>query len=143
MKKILTITLLIGIAWVVYAYFSSALEREKFIMEVDSLLGSPREITERNLPQLILNKTRETGIQVDPEAIEVTITSSDRETTTSRLLVKKGFVTHTQVLTIRFHYQQPFLGKMRIHNYERERSFTAEVAPSGPQATELDEVFSK
>ena len=143
MKKVLTITLLIGIAWVIYAYLSSALERERFILEVDSLLASPRGITERNLPQLILNKARQTGIQIDPEAIEVTITGTGRETTTSRLFAKKGFVTHTRVLTVRFHYKQSFLGKLRIHDYERERTFTAQVAPSTSQASEIDEVFSK
>ena len=143
MKKILTITLLVGIAWVLYAYLSSALEREKFILEVDSLLASPRDITERNLPQLILNKARQTGILIDPEAIEITITGSGRETTTSRLLTKKQFATHTRVLTLRFHYKQSFLGKMRIHDYERKRTFTAQVAPFAPQASELDEDFSK
>lgn len=129
-KSILIITLILG--WLGFSYVSAAWTRMQFTEEVDSLLASPRELSEANLIPMILNKAQPLGIELRPEDIQVRIGPVDRETTTSRLLENKGFKADVRMLTLHIQYGQSFLGTSRLHTLDRERTFTAEITPATP-----------
>jgi hypothetical protein len=103
---------------------------------VDSLLASPRELSEANLIPLILNKARQSGIELRPEDIQIRITSADRETITSRLLENKGFKVEVRMLTLHIQYGQSFLGTSRLHTLDRKRTFTFQITPLVQPPTE-------
>jgi hypothetical protein len=91
------------------------------------------------LVPLILNKARPFGIELRPEDIQIRITSADRETTTSRLIENKGFKADVRVLTLHIQYGQPLFGTSRLHTLDRERTFTAQITPSGQPPVERTE----
>lgn len=136
MKKTILIILFLFLGWVGFAYASAAWTRSQFTQEVDSLLASPRELSEANLIPLILNKARQSGIELRPEDIHIRITSADRETTTSRLLENKGFKVEVRMLTLHVQYGQSFLGTSRHHTLDRERTFTFQITPLVQPPTE-------
>ncbi|MBI3994635.1 MAG: hypothetical protein HY349_01530 [Nitrospirae bacterium] len=140
MKKIILIVIFLVLGWLGFSYVSAAWTREQFTQEVDSLLASPRDLTETGLPPLILNKAGQFGIELLPEDIRIEILSADRETTTSRLLESKGFKTDTRILTLHIQYRQSVLGTSRLFTLDRERSFTAQIGPSAPRPDERMEV---
>ena len=140
MKKIILIVILLVLGWIGFAYLSAAWTREQFTQEVDSLLASPRDLTEANLIPLILNKARQFGIELHPEDVRIQITSADRETTTSRLLENKGFKADVRTLTLHIQYEQPLLGTFRLYTLDRERTFTARISPSAPRPAERMEM---
>lgn len=133
MKKSILIIIVLILGWLGFSYASAAWTRMQFTEEVDSLLASPRELSETNLIPMILNKAQQFGIELRPEDIEVRIISADRETTTSRLLENKGFKADVRVLTLHLQYGQSLLGASRIYTLDRERTFTAQITPSAPQ----------
>jgi len=139
MKKVGFISLLLILGWIGFSYATAALTREKFSQEVDSLLESPRDLTESNLIPLILHKAQQSGITLRPEDVRIQITSSDRETTTSRMIENKGFKAEVRTLALHFEYGQTVIGISHRHTYDRERTFTAEISPSSPSTVEPKE----
>jgi len=129
MKRAILIAVVLLLGWAGFSYFSAAWDREQFIREVDSLLQSPRELSESNLIPLILHKAQQSGIELRPEDIQVRIESADRETTTSKLLENKGFKADVRTLNLRVQYRQSYLGASRSHILSRERSFTSSITP--------------
>jgi hypothetical protein len=132
MKKIILIGFLLAAGWLGFSYASAAWTRGQFTREAESLLESPRELSEANLVPLLLNKAQQFGMELRPEDIQVSIGPSDRETTTSKLLQNKGFTVEVRRLTLQIQYGQPFLGTIRHYTFYRERTFTAQAAPSIP-----------
>jgi len=139
MKKVILLSAVLIIGWVGFSFASAVWTRTQFTGEVDSFLASPRELSETNLMPLILNKARQFGIVIRPEDIQVRITSSDRETTTSRLMENKGLKAEVRMLTLHIEYGQSFLGTTRHYSLDRERTFTAQVTPSAQTPTEQTE----
>lgn len=142
MKKIILIGLFIVLGWLGFAYVSASWTRGQFTREAESLLESPRDLTEESLVPLLLNKAQQFGMELRPEDIQVKIGPSDRETTTSKLLQNKGFKVEVRRLTLQIQYGQPFLGAIRHYTFYRERTFTAQAAPSippSPVSTEIPE----
>jgi hypothetical protein len=137
MKKIVVIALVVLFGWLGFSYVSAAWTRERFTDEVDSFLQSPRDLSESMLIPLILNKARQYGMELRPEDIRMTITSSDRETTTSKLLENKGLKTDVRTLSLHVQYEQSFLGSSRLYTLDRERTFTAQISPSAEPPTGL------
>lgn len=132
MKKIILIGFLLLAGWLGFSFVSAAWTRGQFTREVESYLESPRDLTESTLVPLLLNKAQQFGMELRPEDIQLRIGSSDRETITSNLLEKKGFKVEVRRLTLQIQYGQPFLGTLRRHTLYRERTFTAQAAPSTP-----------
>jgi hypothetical protein len=132
MKKIIFIGLFVVLGWLGFSYVSAAWTRGEFTREVESLLESPRDLTEANLVPLILNKAQQFGMELRPEDIQIRIGPSNRETTTSNLLQNKGFKVEVRRLTLQIQYGQPFLGTTRLYTLYRERTFAAEAAPPTP-----------
>lgn len=130
MKKILFLGLVILAGWIGFGYFSAAWNRTQFINEVDSLLGTPREMNEKTLPPLILNKAKQFKIDLEPEDIEVRILRAARETTTGARLQQKAFTVDTRILTLHITYGQSALGKHKRYTLDRERTFTYRIAPA-------------
>lgn len=142
MKKFILTGLILLVGWLGFAYASAAWTRGQFNREVESLLQSPRDMTETSLASLILNKAKEFGMDVRPEDIQIRIGPTDRKTVTSNLLENKGFKVETRRLTLQVQYRQHFLGTSRIYTLNRERIFTAQAAvpmPPPPQGTEIPE----
>lgn len=139
MKKTLLLIVILSLGWLGFAYFSAAWTRLQFTQEVDSLLGSPRDVSEANLPPLILSKARPFGMEILPEDIQVEISPADTETTTSRLLESKGFTAETRILTLHIRYRQSILGRPRYYTLDRERTFTSRIAPSTQPPVQLNE----
>jgi len=142
MKKTIFIGLFIFLAWLGFSYVSAAWTRGQFTREAESLLESPRDLSEASLVPLLLNKAQQFGMELRPEDIQVRIGPSDRETTTSNLLQNKGFRVEVRRLTLQIKYGQPFLGTMRHYTFYRERTYTAQAAPSialPPVSTEIPE----
>lgn len=128
MKKIVFLVTFLTLGWLGFSYFSAYWTRGQFIQEVDSLLESPRDLTEGTLTPLILNKAGQFGLVVRPEDIQVQIAASDHETTTSRLIESKGLKAETRVLTLQIRYSQSVLGVPRSYMLDRKRFFTAQIA---------------
>jgi hypothetical protein len=142
MKKIILIGCLLAAGWLGFSYASAAWTRGQFTREAESLLESPRDLSEASLVPLLLNKAQQFGMELRPEDIQVRIGPSDRETTTSKLLQDKGFTVEVRRLTLQMQYGQPFLGTIRHYTFYRERTFTAQAAPSFPPpavSTEIPE----
>lgn len=137
MKKVVVIALVVLLGWLGVSYISAAWTREQFTEEIDSLLQSPRDLSKSNLIPLILNKARQFGMKLRPEDIRMTITSADRETTTSRLFENKGFKTDVRTLSLHIRYEQPYLGSSGIHTLDRERTFTAGIGLPEESPTQL------
>jgi hypothetical protein len=129
MKKIVFTLLFLILGWIGFSYATAAWTREQFIQEVDSLLESPRDLTEAMLIPLILNKAQQSGISLRPEDVRVRFASSDRETTTSRLIENKGFKAEIQTLALHIQYGQTVLGTFHLYTLDRERTFTARITP--------------
>ena len=143
MKKAVLLGLVFLVGWIGFVYSSAVWSRLQFTREVDSLLESPRELNEADLPSLILNKARQFGMEVDPEDIAVRIETADVETTTSRLVEKKGFTANVLVLSLRMSYTQSVLGMSRQYTLNRERRFTSRVSLPSPLPNELNPVFER
>ena len=143
MKKLLFLGLVILAGWIGFGYFSAAWNRTQFINEVDSLLGTPREINEKTLPPLILNKAKQFKIDLEPEDIEVRISRAARETTTGARLQQKAFTVETRILTLRIRFKQSVLGIIKSYSLDREGSFTSRIAPSAKPGTNLNELFGR
>ncbi|HET6466232.1 MAG TPA: hypothetical protein VFH55_11535 [Nitrospiria bacterium] len=142
MKKIIFITLFVVLGWLGYSYASAAWTRGQFTREVESLLESPRDLTESSLVPLILNKAQQFGMELRPEDIQIQIGPSNQETTTSNLLQNKGFRVEVRRLTLQFEYGQPFLGSTQRYTFYRDRTFASQAAPSIPPpavSTEIPE----
>jgi hypothetical protein len=143
MKKIFLIGLFIIIlGWLGFSYFSAAWTRAQFTREVESLLESPRDLTETSLEPLILYKAKQFGMDLRPEDIQIRIGPSNQETTTSNLLQNKGFRVEVRRLTLQIEYGQPFLGSIHHYTFYRDRTFTFQASPSTPPpavSTEIPE----
>jgi len=142
MKKVIFIGLFVLLGWLGFSYVSAAWTRGEFTREVESLLESPRDLTEASLVPLILNKAQQFGMVLRPEDIQVHIGPADRDTTTSNLLENKGFKVEVRRLTLQIQYGQPFLGTTRLYTLYRDRTFAADASfptPPTPAQTEPPE----
>jgi hypothetical protein len=129
MKKTVFTLLFLILGWIGFSYAAAAWTREQFIQEVDSFLESPRDLTEAILIPLILNKAQQSGISIRPEDVRVRFASSDRETTTSRMIENKGFKAEVQTLALHIQYGQTVLGLSHLYTLDRERTFTSRITP--------------
>jgi thioredoxin reductase len=129
-KKLLYLGLVVLAGWVGFDYFSAMLNRTHFTNEVEALLGTPREMNEKTLPTLILNKAKQFEIDLEPEDIEVRISKAGRETGTGTRLQKKGFTVDTRTLTLHITYRQSVLGMDKDYTLDRQRTFTYRITPS-------------
>ncbi len=143
MKKIVFIALFLILGWIGFSYATAAWTREQFIQEVDSLLESPRDLTEALLIPLILNKAQPFGLSLRPEDVRVRFASSDRETTTSKLIENKGFKAEVQTLSLHIEYGQTVLGTSHLYTLDRERIFTAQISPLSQPTGESKEPLSE
>ena len=132
MKKIIFIALFVVLGWLGFSYISAAWTRGQFTREVESLLESPRDLTESSLVPLILNKAQQFGMELRPEDIQIQIGPSNQETTTSNLLQNKGFRVEVRRLTLQFEYGQPLLGSIQRYTFYRDRTFASKAAPPTP-----------
>ena len=130
MKRTLTFIIVIVIGWLCFSYFSATWKRTQFISEVDSLLGTPRTMNQNNLPDLVLNKARQFGIEIKPEDVLVQITTTNQKTKTGRRLEGKGFTADTRRLTLKIVYEQSVLGMKKTYTLDRTRIFTQKITPS-------------
>jgi hypothetical protein len=143
MKKTILLIVVLALGWAGFSYVSAAWTRNQFVQEVDSLLQSSQGLSEVSLPPLLLNKAQQFGIVLDPDDIEVRIGTTEVETTTSRLVEKKGLTANVLVLTLRMSYTQSVLGRPRGYTLSRERRFTSRVTPPSPLPSELNPVFER
>ena len=139
MKKIVVLAVFLILGWLGFSFFSAYWARAQFTEEVDSLLQSPRDLSEGSLTPLILNKAGQFGITVDPQDVQIRIAAADPETTTSRLIEKRGLTAEVRILTLHMRYGQSTLGISRSYTLDRKRIFTAQAViptqtPSDPQA---------
>jgi len=142
MKKIIFVCIFVVLGWFGFSYVSAAWTRGQFSREVESLLESPRDLTESSLTSLILNKAEQFGMELRPEDIQIQIGPSNQETTTSNLLQNKGFKVEMRRLTLQFEYGQPFLGFIRHYAFYRDRTYLVQAAPpvpTPPVSTEIPE----
>lgn len=144
MKKSLVYLVLLGLMVSAgYRYGSALLNKNRFIEEVDSLLNSPRDLSEKNLPALIQNKARLFGIDLDPNQILVKIKPAQKGTTTSRLVEGKGLVADTSTLTLRVPYSYPLFGMSIEGLLDRERTFTAGIRVPSVSRPDEDDPFQE
>jgi len=137
MKKFALFTILLLAAWAGMTYINAGWTRHQFISEVDSLLETPRDLSESNLPSLILNKAVPLGITLNPEEVKITTAATDRETTVSRLMQGKGVSAENRVLTLEFQYHQSVMGFPRSYTLTRQRFFTVQAfTPTPPPLPE-------
>jgi hypothetical protein len=116
--------------WMGFGYFSAMLNRTHFINEVDALLGTPREMNEKTLPLLILNKAKQFEIDLEPGDIDVRISKAGRETRTGTGFKQKGLTIDTRTLTLHITYRQSVLWMDKDYTLDRERTFTYRITPS-------------
>jgi hypothetical protein len=108
---------------------------------VDSLLQTPREMTQKNLPGLIANKAGQRNIDVDPDEIDVRIRAADRSSQLSEKLEKKGLSAETRVMDLHFQYRQTVMGFTKTYSIDRERTFTARVVPPSQGSEDVNDAF--
>lgn len=141
MKNLVLIAILFLAGWAGYSFFAAYLDRVNFQNEVDSLLQTPRELNENNLPGLIANKAAQRNIDVNPDEIDVRIRAADRASTLSEKFENKGVSAETRVLNLHFEYSQTVMGMTRNYSLDRERTFTSSVSPSPPESPDINNAF--
>ena len=87
-------------------------------------------MNQNNLPDLVLNKARQFGIEIKPEDVLVQITTTNQKTKTGRRLEGKGFTADTRRLTLKIVYEQSVLGMKKTYTLDRTRIFTQKITPS-------------
>jgi hypothetical protein len=141
MKNLLFIAILFLAGWAGYSFFAAYLDRVNFQNEMDSLLQTPRELSENTLPGMIENKAAERNIDVNPEDIDVRIGPAGRSSQLSERFEKKGVEAETRVLDLHFEYSQTVMGLTRTYSFDRERTFTYRISPYSKNSQDVEKAF--
>jgi hypothetical protein len=129
MRGLIAIAILGLIGWGGYVYLDDLMAVEHFGSAVEQAIDDPRT---RGLEQMraeIVAAARQEGMQVDPAAVEFSITGSESQPVAGQMVSGAGLAVSSRRLTVRVPYARSLWGRLRHRTLERARVYVATAAP--------------
>lgn len=129
MKILIAIAMLVLIGWGGYVYLDDLMAVEQFGAAVEQAIDDPRT---RGLEQMradIVAAARQEGMQVDPAAVEFSVTGSEIQPVAGQMVSGAGLAVTSRRLTVRVPYTRNMWGRLQHRTLERARVYVASAAP--------------
>ncbi|HUJ78931.1 MAG TPA: hypothetical protein VLY45_01300 [Nitrospiria bacterium] len=129
MKVLIGIALLALVGWGGYVYLDDMMAQERFGSDVEQAIDDPRTRGIEQMRADIATAAGREGTQVDPRAIEFSVTGSNAQPVAGQMVAGAGLAVSSKRLTVRVPYTRSLWGRPRLRTLERSRVYVASAAP--------------